>query len=81
VDNARACLRRQYPDMVALADDEAAYEYGAAVHAFATAGDRGAFMRRLLALGLTAAEIRWHLAHRGERFCAVCPGEASLGHA
>jgi hypothetical protein len=67
--------------MVALASDQAAYEYGAAVHAFATAGDRGAFMRCLLALGLTADEIRWHLAHRGERLCATYPGEASLGHA
>jgi hypothetical protein len=47
--------------------DAALNEYEAAVQAFADGGDRREFMTRLMALGMTAEDIRWHAAVRGRR--------------
>jgi hypothetical protein len=45
--------------------------YDDATEAFARGGSRIDLMTRLLALGLTAAEIRWHADYPGRRMCAL----------
>jgi hypothetical protein len=53
-------------DIVVLASDDDLSEYEGAVEAFAHDGDRSTLLRRLLALGLTAGQVRWHAMYRGE---------------
>jgi hypothetical protein len=53
--------------------------YDDAVEAFACNYDCGALFRRLLAIGLSADEVRWHAAHPGQRMMAMGPAPARMG--
>ena len=52
---------------VVLRGEGDAHEYDSFIAAFARNGDRGALFRNVLALGLTADQVRWHAAHPGNR--------------
>jgi hypothetical protein len=70
----RQLLREYFPEFVALHSLADMDEYDDAVEQFARGGSQRDLMRRLLALGMTAAEIRWHAAYPGRRMMAVTEG-------
>jgi hypothetical protein len=65
-------LRERFgSDVAVFRSAEDVIDYENTVAAFARDGDRGALFRRLLAVGLSAEQARWHAAHPGERVPAV----------
>jgi hypothetical protein len=64
-------LRALHPGHVVLASFEHQDAFEDAVDAFAVGGTRSALMVSLMALGLTAAEIRWHAGFPGRRMRSV----------
>ncbi len=68
-DETRARLRER--GMIPLDDEAAASDYERAVEAFANDGDRPLLVEMLAALGLTADEVQWHVAHPGQRMVTI----------
>jgi hypothetical protein len=70
--NLGANIRANYgADIVVLRREDDHLEYESAIEAFANDRDRGTLLKRLLALGLIADQVRWHAAHKGERMVCV----------
>ena len=65
-------LRERFgSDVAVFRSAEDVIDYENTVAAFAHDGDRSALFRCLLALGLTAEQIRWHAANPGGRVPCV----------
>ena len=65
-------LRERFgSDVAVFRSAEEVIDYEITVAAFAHDGDRGILFRRLLALGLSAEQARWHASHPGQRVPAV----------
>ena len=65
-------LRERFgSDVAVFRSAEDVIDYENTVAAFAHDGDRCTLFRRLLALGLSAEQARWHAAHPGKRVPAV----------
>jgi hypothetical protein len=59
---------REYADtmgIVSLPDEDAVWRYEKAVERFERDGAPGAYMEALLALGIDADRIRWHVSNPG----------------
>jgi|GraSoi_2013_60cm_1033757.scaffolds.fasta_scaffold554886_1 hypothetical protein len=67
----REYIAETYPGKLAMPDEDAVWRYEKAVERFGADGAAGALMEALLALGIDAVAIRWHLANRG-RHMASC---------
>jgi hypothetical protein len=67
-------MRDRYSGILILRSFADQGEYDDAVEAFARDGSRQDLMTRLIALGLTAGEIRWHAEYPGRRM-ATFAGE------
>jgi hypothetical protein len=66
---------RENFDAVWLRSEADVDEYESAVEAFERDGDRAALFRRLMALGLTAGDVRWHAVHPGQRMLVTYPDD------
>jgi hypothetical protein len=67
--------RDRYPDLLVLRSEADFDGYDDATEAFRRGGSQRDLMTRLMKLGMTAAEIRWHAAYPGRRTVAVVEGE------
>jgi hypothetical protein len=70
--------RDRFPDFIVLRDVASEHRYEDAVKAFERGGSRQDLMAELMALGMTANEIRWHCEIRGRRMVIVV-GEKGAG--
>jgi hypothetical protein len=59
-----------------LPSDDATTRYELAVERYEAGGDAQALREGLLAIGIDAASIRWHVANRGAHMPCIC-GEES----
>jgi hypothetical protein len=57
--------------MLAFGSDDDVWDYYRAVERYAADGDRAAFMRSHMALGIAPTHIHWHLARPGRLMCSV----------
>jgi hypothetical protein len=64
-------LSQSYREYLVLRSDADLAKYGDAVEAFAHGGSRRELMMRMMAIGMTAAEIRWHPDGPGRRMLAI----------
>ncbi len=65
---------RDYADqagLLVLADRAALDRYDHATTAFSQGGLRSDLLRELMALGMPAAQARWHAQYRGNRMMAI----------
>jgi len=67
-------LREHFPDMLVLRSAADQDKYDDATEHFARGGSRRDLMTKLMALGMTAGETRWHAEYPGRRMMTVCPG-------
>ena len=66
--------REHYPEFLVLGSAADLDAYDDAAEAFARGGSRRDLMTCLIALGMTAAEIRWHAEYPGRRMVAIAEG-------
>jgi hypothetical protein len=67
-------IRDRYPDLLVLRCEADFDRYDDATETFARGGSQRDLMTRLVQLGMTAAEIRWHAAYPGRRKVAIVEG-------
>jgi hypothetical protein len=68
----RQYINETMPDFIVLAHPDHIGDYEQAVEAFAAHCSRSRLSRALLALGVSARDIRWHFTNPGKcRMCAA----------
>ena len=55
-----------------MPDGDAITRYNDAIDRYEDGGDAQALREALMGLGIGAATIRWHVAHRGSHLSCVC---------
>lgn len=61
----REYMAQMSPDFIVLRRHDDSFDYQDAVAAFGRTGNRATLIRKLMLLGLFAADIRWHVANPG----------------
>lgn len=71
-------MRTYLPGVAVLRSYEDLDAYDDAIEAFARGGSRCKLFELLFALGMTAAEIRWHAVYPGCRMATTAPDGPDL---